>query len=53
MAISFMAKFNEREGSSCHIHFSLADEPPASLFARDQRRVRVASWPGSWPACAS
>ncbi len=25
MSISFMAKFNEREGSSCHIHFSLAD----------------------------
>ena len=25
MAISFMAKFNEREGNSCHIHFSLAD----------------------------
>ena len=25
MAISFMAKFDEREGSSCHIHFSLSD----------------------------
>jgi glutamine synthetase len=25
MAISFMAKFNEREGNSCHIHFSLSD----------------------------
>ncbi len=35
MAISFMAKFNEREGSSCHIHFSLADEAGA-LFARKQ-----------------
>jgi glutamine synthetase len=35
MAISFMAKFNEREGSSCHIHFSLADEQGA-LFARDR-----------------
>jgi glutamine synthetase len=35
MSISFMAKFNEREGSSCHIHFSLADaEGP--LFARDR-----------------
>ena len=35
MAISFMAKFNEREGNSCHIHFSLADaEGP--LFPRDQ-----------------
>jgi glutamine synthetase len=35
MAISFMAKFNEREGSSCHIHFSLADND-GSLFARDR-----------------
>ncbi|MFZ0092241.1 MAG: glutamine synthetase family protein [Solirubrobacteraceae bacterium] len=37
-AISFMAKFDEREGSSCHIHFSLADEsdPAHPLFARDQ-----------------
>jgi glutamine synthetase len=34
MSISYMAKFNEREGSSCHIHFSLADEAGA-LFARD------------------
>jgi glutamine synthetase len=35
MSISFMAKFNEREGSSCHIHFSLADES-GSLFDRDR-----------------
>ncbi len=35
MAISFMAKFNEREGSSCHIHFSLADAAGA-LFARER-----------------
>jgi len=35
MSISFIAKFNEREGSSCHIHFSLADEQGA-LFARDR-----------------
>ena len=35
MAISFMAKFNQREGSSCHIHFSLADDDGA-LFARDR-----------------
>ncbi len=35
MAISFMAKFNEREGSSCHIHFSLADDQ-GLLFARDR-----------------
>jgi glutamine synthetase len=35
MSISFMAKFNEREGSSCHIHFSLADES-GPLFARER-----------------
>ncbi len=35
MAISFMAKFNEREGSSCHIHFSLADND-GMVFARDR-----------------
>ncbi len=34
-AITFMAKFDEREGNSCHIHFSLADaEGP--LFARER-----------------
>jgi glutamine synthetase len=37
MAISFMAKFNEREGSSCHIHFSLADlRDGSSVFAGDR-----------------
>jgi glutamine synthetase len=35
MSISFMAKFNEREGSSCHVHFSLADGD-GSVFARDR-----------------
>jgi glutamine synthetase len=35
MSISFMAKFNEREGSSCHIHFSLADES-GPLFHRER-----------------
>ncbi|MGI9184233.1 MAG: glutamine synthetase family protein [Solirubrobacteraceae bacterium] len=36
MAISFMAKFNEREGSSCHIHFSLSDDD-GMVFARDSK----------------
>jgi glutamine synthetase len=35
MAISFMAKFDEREGSSCHIHVSLAGEDGSNLFASD------------------
>jgi len=39
LAITFMAKFDEREGNSCHIHFSIADlstSPPTPLFARDR-----------------
>ena len=33
-----MAKYDEREGNSCHIHFSLADaEGP--LFAREERKI--------------
>ncbi|MCW3017831.1 MAG: glutamine synthetase, partial [Solirubrobacterales bacterium] len=41
-AITFMAKFDQREGNSCHIHFSLADasDPPAPLFAREQAVFR-------------
>ena len=36
MAISYMAKFDEREGSSCHIHFSLADGDGDNAFAADR-----------------
>ncbi len=39
MAISFIAKFDQREGSSCHIHFSLADEQ-GPLFAREESLFR-------------
>ena len=42
MAISFMAKFDAREGSSCHIHFSLADGE-GMLFARDNSYKRYAA----------
>ena len=35
MSITFIAKFDEREGNSCHIHFSLADAY-GPLFAREQ-----------------
>jgi glutamine synthetase len=35
MSISFMAKYDQREGNSCHIHFSLADED-GPVFARDE-----------------
>ncbi len=37
MAITFMAKFNEREGSSCHIHLSVAEQDGgANVFAADR-----------------
>jgi glutamine synthetase len=39
MAISFIAKFDQREGNSCHIHFSLADEQ-GPLFDRDDALFR-------------
>jgi glutamine synthetase len=42
MALTFMAKFDQREGSSCHIHFSLDDDsdPPTPLFERDDALFR-------------
>ncbi|MBC9715513.1 glutamine synthetase [Streptomyces sp. TRM66268-LWL] len=33
MALTFMAKFNEREGNSCHIHLSLTDADGANVMA--------------------
>ncbi|GLW46085.1 glutamine synthetase [Streptomyces sp. NBRC 14336] len=33
MSLTFMAKFNEREGNSCHIHLSLADADGANAMA--------------------
>ena len=38
MAITFMAKYDEREGNSCHIHLSLRDEDDKPVFA-DQPEV--------------
>ncbi|HEU4465900.1 MAG TPA: glutamine synthetase, partial [Agromyces sp.] len=32
-ALTFMAKFNEREGNSCHIHISLRGEGGSAVFA--------------------
>jgi glutamine synthetase len=37
MAITYMAKFDEREGNSCHIHLSLRKEDGGALF--DDRAV--------------
>jgi glutamine synthetase len=36
-SITFMAKFDEREGSSCHLHLSLADDDGQNVFATDDR----------------
>jgi glutamine synthetase len=37
MSITFMAKYNEREGNSCHIHLSLAStEDGSNAFAHDR-----------------
>jgi glutamine synthetase len=35
MAITFMAKYDEREGNSCHIHLSLRDRDGNALFGSD------------------
>jgi glutamine synthetase len=37
MAITFMAKFNDAEGNSCHIHCSLAQEDGGNAFAADRQ----------------
>ncbi|MFI1827809.1 glutamine synthetase family protein [Streptomyces sp. NPDC020412] len=34
-SLTFMAKYNEREGNSCHIHLSLADADGTNLMAGD------------------
>ena len=38
-AITFMAKYNEREGSSCHIHLSLRGEDGELVFWKDGART--------------
>jgi glutamine synthetase len=35
MAITYMAKYNEREGNSCHIHLSLRRDDGTPVFADD------------------
>jgi glutamine synthetase len=35
MSLTFMAKFDEREGSSCHLHVSLRDADDRPVFAGD------------------
>ena len=52
MAITYMAKFDEREGNSCHIHLSLRGDRRHAGVRRAAERSS-ASWPASSPACAS
>ncbi|QGV81523.1 glutamine synthetase family protein [Streptomyces ficellus] len=35
VSLTFMAKYNEREGNSCHIHLSLQDEDGRNVMAGD------------------
>jgi len=35
-SLTFMAKYNEREGNSCHIHLSLREADGTPIFAGDQ-----------------
>ena len=35
-SLTFMAKYDEREGNSCHIHLSLRDEQDRPVFAGDR-----------------
>src|SRR5215217_2576962 len=37
MSITFMSKFDEREGNSCHIHLSLRRDDGTPLFADDEQ----------------
>lgn len=37
-SLTFMAKFNEREGSSCHIHLSLRGQDGKIVFWEDEQR---------------
>ncbi len=55
-ALTFMAKYNEREGNSCHIHLSLREQRRrARLLGRRTvaRRRTTGSSRASWRRCAT
>ncbi len=56
-SLTFMAKFNEREGNSCHIHLSVRGDGGEAVMAGDGNTGSVHSWstgsPASWPPSAS
>ncbi|MFF6782345.1 glutamine synthetase family protein [Streptomyces sp. NPDC012510] len=41
VSLTFMAKYNEREGNSCHIHLSLADADGVNVMADGQEMSQV------------
>ena len=58
MAITFMAKYDEREGNSCHIHLSLQRDDGTPLFADDDAAFeslprRPARLPATSCACST
>ena len=52
-AITFMAKYDEREGNSCHLHLSLADARRRQRLRRPTTRSSTRSWPARSRGCAS
>ena len=52
-AITFMAKYDEREGNSCHIHLSAARGGRHAACSPSSPTCSTASWPASSRACAS
>lgn len=57
-SLTFMAKYDQREGNSCHIHLSLRGTDGTVSFADENREVGAArssttSWPVCWPRCVS
>ena len=40
VSITFMAKYNELEGNSCHIHCSLATDDGENVFASDEKAFK-------------
>ena len=51
-SLTFMAKYNEREGSSCHIHLSLRGTDGKIVFWDDATARRPRSTTASWRACS-
>jgi glutamine synthetase len=55
MSLTFMAKPNQREGNSCHIHFSLRGRDGTPLMSASTAcpGPGSTSWPACSPPCAS